>query len=131
MLHASDAADWYWKVGNSADPVNTVYGSKLGDFVAITDLAYATWLANPNRKTSDIATGAALGEKLAQYRVPPAATTTQDIRDAYNDGVVDRMGPTLFKVLFNYQNRLRTLEGQSQMTPAQFKAVLRAISAGS
>jgi hypothetical protein len=59
------------------------------------------------------------------------ALTAQEISDRKDFSVASMEGAggyaPIYRALFNLNNRLRTLEGQSTMTAAQFKAAVKAL----
>lgn len=58
------------------------------------------------------------------------ALTAQESSDAKDAAIASLNGSTfsaLFRVLFNFNNRIRTLEGQATMTASQFKAAIKAL----
>jgi hypothetical protein len=58
------------------------------------------------------------------------AKTAQEL-DADKDVKVDSMDKVVFQILFNHENRIRTLAGQNQVTLAQFKTAVKGLINGS
>ena len=114
-------SNWYWVVAGST---TQVYSSAASDYVPVADATYVAWLAAGNRP-STIASETELGEVLARYDLTPVSI---GILDSYQDKVADEI-PTrlLLKVLFNLSNRVRVLEGDVELTKAQFKLALKAM----
>ena len=65
-------------------------------------------------------------DQVVQVWAAAVAKTAQEL-DADKDRVLDRYDILTFKVLFNHENRIRALEGQSARTAAQFRAALKAL----
>ena len=63
---------------------------------------------------------------VTQAWAAPVAKTTEGL-DAEKDATINRFDTLAFKVLFNHENRIRTLAGQAQVTAAQFKSALKAM----
>ena len=109
----------YWIVAGSA---TQVFSSAGGDYVPVADAAYQAWLATGNR-SSRIASEAELGEVLAQHDIEPVAA---GVLDEVKGHQADRLPvKVLLKVLFNHENRIRTLAGQPTVTPAQFRNAVK------
>ena len=120
--------DWYWIVNGST---TQVYSSKVGNYVSITDPAYLAWVTD-TRKPTKIASEADLGTTLAAYRFRPVAA---NVLDGYltqqAQSIVDM---TQFKILFNHENRIRTIEralalngSPPNLTPAQARNAVKAL----
>lgn len=122
-LNRFTPADWYWKV---ATVPGQVYSSKTGAFVPENDEAYQGWLSF-GRLPTKIDSEASLGDVLAQYAAPAPASAGA-VRDAYLEQQATKLPvEIIFKILFNHENRIRTLAGQQQITAAQFKAAIKAL----
>lgn len=52
---------------------------------------------------------------------------TQEELDAEKQAYVDNVDMLVFKILFNHENRIRTLESKSTITAQQFKTALLAV----
>lgn len=52
--------------------------------------------------------------------------TTQEL-DADKDAKINSLEEIIFKILFNHENRIRTLAGQASVTQAQFRAAIKAL----
>jgi hypothetical protein len=114
-------ANWYWIVGGS---VTQVYSSAVGDFVAVSNPTYQTWLAAGNPPTT-IDTEELLGGVLAAYSLRPIPA---GILDGYTETQSTKLAVEIVaKVLFWCVNEIRVLKGQPQVTPAQFKAFLKSL----
>lgn len=100
-----NVADWYWIVAGS----NTqVYGTVAGNFVGVSDPAYLAWLGRGNTPTK-IDTEANLGDVLAAF--PNLRPTVAGVLDGYKASqAANIVATTIFKVLFNHENRLRAIE---------------------
>lgn len=113
--------NWYWIVAGS---ITQVYSSVVGDYVPVTNATYQAWLAAGNTPTK-IDTEANLGDALAQRLMRPVAV---NVLDGYKQSLANNItAQVIFKILFNHENRIRTLEGQAQITPAQAVAAVKAL----
>jgi len=116
--------DWYWIVAGS---MTQVYSSKVSDYVPVNNTAYTRWLAAGNVATR-INSEADLGDLLA---VPDDMTLRPNppgVLDGYSNTVSVRITATYVnKLLFEYENRLRTLEGQPAMTAQEFRQKIKAM----
>jgi hypothetical protein len=111
--------DWYWIVNGST---TQVYSSKAGNYVPVGDATYQAWLADDHRPTR-IDTEANLGDVLAAYSLRP---TPAAILDGYTETQAVKLTiETVAKILFNHENRIRTLAGQPTVNAAQFKAFIK------
>lgn len=111
--------DHYWQIASDA---TQVYSSKRGLFVPADDETYQAWLANGGLKTT-IASVAELGEVLAPYALRP---TDPDVLEAYKDSQAVKLTiEVVAKVIFNHENRMRSLEGKGAITANQFKNHLK------
>jgi hypothetical protein len=114
--------NWYWIV---ADSTTQVYSSLSGNYVSVDDPTYLDWIANDNVPTP-IISAAELGEVLADYEV------TTPVPAAILDGMKSRQVAlltrgVLLKILYNHENRIRTLEGQGTLTVPQFLGALKSL----
>jgi len=99
---------WYYSVGDSS-PSTQVFSSASGSFVPLTDATYVAWGADGTQAMS-IDTAAHLGSLLAQQQIRPTdATVLSGYQGAAANTIV---GQALFKILFNHENRIRTIERQ-------------------
>ncbi len=113
--------NWYWIVANST---SQVYSSAVGDYVPVADPAYVSWLAIPNLPTK-IGGEASLGAVLAPLSLRPIAT---GVLDGYTTSQANGLTlQVVAKVLFNHENRIRTLNGSATISPAQFIAFLKGL----
>jgi len=111
--------NWYWIVAGST---TQVYSSASGDYVPVADATYQAWLAAGGVPTS-IASEAELGDVLAPYSLRPTAA---GVLDGYTDSQATKLTvETVAKILFNHENRIRTLAGQPTITAAQFKSFIK------
>lgn len=106
-------ANWYWAVANST---TQVFSSAVGDYVPTTDATHQAWLAAGNKPTK-IDTESNLGGVLAQYGLRP---TPANILTGYQIAKVSAIDKVIFQVLFNHENRIRTLANQPTVTAQQF-----------
>lgn len=114
-------SDWYWVVNGDQ---NKVFYSKVGDYVPISDPAFLAWKLD-GTVPSAIDSEVSLGIVLAQAVVRPV---TAGVLDAYTGVQVDGiLVQTIFKVIFNHENRIRVLEGKPQITVAQARAAIKAL----
>lgn len=105
--------NWYWIVGGS----NTqVYSTAAGDYVAATDPTYQSWLSNGNT-ASRVDSENNLGTLLAQYNLRPTNTNLLAI---YQGAAASGINAIILKILFNHENRIRTLASQPTITAQQF-----------
>lgn len=118
----------YWVVGGST---TQVYSSAIGDYVPVNNASYQAWLA-PGRLPTKMADEADLGQLLAKHQLRPVAA---GVLDAYKDAHADNIvAAVIFKILFNHENRLRTIErnlglngSPPNLTPAQAKNAVKAL----
>lgn len=113
-------ANWYWIVGGSS---TQVYSSAAGDYAATTDSTYQAWLGQGNKPTN-IDTETNLGAVLAPYHQRPI---NANVLAAYQLAAASAVDIVLGKVLFNHENRIRTLAGQQQVTAQQFVTAVAAL----
>lgn len=114
-------SEWYWYVGGDQ---TKAYSSALGDYVLSSDPVFQTWLSLGNVPTN-INTEVDLGDVLANYQLRP---TNTNVLDKYKTSLANDIGlQVIFKVLFNHENRIRTLEGQPTVTVAQAIAGIKAL----
>ena len=112
---------WYWFVG--ADRTKA-YFSAVGDYVAVTDATYLAWLANGNTPTQ-IDTEANLGAVLIGSVAPRPINA--NVLDGYTTALASAVDRVIFQILFNHENRIRTLAGQAQVTVQQFRTGVKAL----
>jgi hypothetical protein len=111
--------NWYWIVNGST---TQVYSSAVGNYVPVDNAAYVAWLADDHVATR-IDTEASLGEVLATHSLRPAPAA---ILDGYTEAQAVKLTiETVAKILFNHENRIRTLAGQQPVNAAQFKAFIK------
>jgi hypothetical protein len=111
--------NWYWIVNGST---TQVYSSAVGNYVPVEDATYQAWLAGGDNPTR-IDTEANLGEVLATHSLRP---TPAAILDGYTETQAVKLTiETVAKILFNHENRIRTLAGQPTITAAQFKTFIK------
>lgn len=105
-------ANWYYIVARS---ITQVYSTASGDYVPVSDSTYQAWQAAGNSpRTAD--TEADLGVQLAQYLLRPV---NANVLSAWQNALANNVNQAIFKVLFNHENRIRTLEGKSTITVQQ------------
>ena len=111
-------SDWYWLVGGQ------VYSSRSAGYVAADAPAYAAWVARGNRATPIVSEAELWGVLAEQYPagLPANNATAQDAR---KERALSVAGATLFKIAFNHENRIRTLEGKQAITAEQFRAAVK------
>lgn len=113
--------NWYWYVGGDT---SKAFSSASGDYVPSNDPTFTDWVAQGNVPTA-IDSEANLGEVLAPYAIRPVAA---NVLDSYKSVQANQITvATIAKILFNHENRIRALEGQSTITAAQFKAAIKAL----
>ena len=113
--------DWYWFV---AGDNSSVYSSKTGNFVSLTEPAYLAWSALGGVPTN-IVSAAELGEVLAPYNARPAVAS---ILDGYTETQASKLTlEVVAKVLFWSVNEIRVLKGQQPVTAKQFKTFLKGL----
>jgi hypothetical protein len=111
--------NWYWIVNGST---TQVYSSAVGNYVPVGNATYLAWLADGNTP-SLIDTETNLGEVLATHSLRP---TPAAILDGYTETQAVKLTiETVAKILFNHENRIRTLAGQQPVNAAQFKAFIK------
>lgn len=121
MSSRYNPSNWYWVVAGST---SQVYSSAAVAYVAPTDPIYLAWLAKGNKPTR-IAVEQDLFDLLfaAGVAIPASATAS----DSQKVAILNSVDRTLFKILFNHENRIRTLAGQAQITKAQFIAAVKSL----
>lgn len=119
---AFSPANWYWVVAGSS---TQVYSSAQAAYVPVSDATYQAWLAS-----GGIATVIAAEQDLMDYLTAngvalPAGKTTSD---AGKTGMLNnQIDIVIGQILFNHENRIRTLEGKATITQAQFIAGVKAL----
>lgn len=113
-------SDWYWQVAGGG-----LYSSRAAAYAQPDDATYLAWLARGNRATR-IASEAELRAVLAAQHPAglPADAAAQDARRGHE---LSRSDAVLFKVAFNHENRIRSLEGKQPVTAAQFRTAVKAL----
>lgn len=117
MAKTYDPRDWYWHVNGD---LTQAYHSARNAYVPSTDAGFAAFTADGTLATR-IDSEASLADVLAKYGLPflaakPAVT--------FDDDPIKR---ALFEVMFNHENRIRTLAGQAQVTRVQFLIAIRSL----
>ena len=118
MIYNPD--NWYWYVGGDQ---TQAYSSAGAVYVPAADLTFQAWLAAGNAPTN-IDSEASLWNVLAQQfpaGIAASNATGQTTRKTYDLNNADTVA---FQVLFNHENRIRTLESKASITVAQFKTAL-------
>jgi len=123
-----DPANWYWTVATNP---TQVFSSVSGNYVPITDPTFVAWHADGTIPTA-IDTEANLGAVLASAQLRPVAT---NVLDGYTTSLAASIiTHAVFKILFNHENRLRTIERQlvlngspPNLTAAQALAAVKAL----
>lgn len=119
-MKSYDPANWYWIVaGNQA----LVFSSASGNYTTATDPTFLAW-ASDGTVPTNIDTEANLGAVLTGGAPRPVNANVLDGYTTTLAGTVDRV---IFQVLFNHENRIRTLAGQAQITVQQFRTGLKAL----
>lgn len=80
---------------------------------------------DPTTQVSEGPVITVLADKVTRVWTVRAKTAAE--LDADKDAVLTAYDMLSFKVLFNHENRVRTLEGKAAITAAQFKAALKAL----
>ena len=116
--------NWYFYVGGDK---TQAYSTASGTFVPSTDPGLQAWMADgtqPNMVDTKLGLGATLANlEGATDQLRPTDAT---ILDGYQTAQAKPMTElAIFKVLFNHENRIRVLEARPQLTPAQFKVLLK------
>jgi len=121
-----DVRNWYWYV--SGDQTRG-YSSAVKDYVPNNDVTFRAWRLAGNTPTS-IASEHELGEVLANVgdmSLQPASTAA-GVLDGYSDTVAARTTATYVnRLLFEYENRLRSLEGQPPMSATDFRLKIKGL----
>lgn len=123
--------NWYWIVGGST---TQVYSSASSNYVLLTDATYLAWLALGNKPTN-IDTESNLGDVLAPYFLRPVPANILDgYKQSQATNLVQKEFQSVFKILFNHENRLRAVESAlglngspPQVTPAQAISAVKAL----
>lgn len=120
-MRAYEPKDWYWFVGGDK---TKVFSSLGGNYVLVNNAAYLNWVTSGGVATN-IDTEANLGVVLAQYDLKPVPAA---VLDGYQgEQVGNKIPKGVFKILFNYENRVRVLEGKPPITQVQFIAALKGV----
>ena len=126
-MRGFDPRDWYWIV---ADDESRVFSSKARGYVLPNTPAYVAWAAADETKATRIISEAELWDVLAQ-QAPELANHIPAVLDKLKDRTLEAMngsvGELLFKALYNLDSRVRVLESRPAITPAQFRAGLKAL----
>ena len=118
--------NWYFYVGGDK---TQAYSTASGTFVPSTDAALQAWMTD-GTQPSAVDTKLALGATLANLEgaTDQLRPTDATILDGYQTAQAKPMTElAIFKVLFNHENRIRTLESRPTVTQAQFKAFLKSL----
>lgn len=120
-MSSFDPTNWYWYVGGDT---TRAYSSAIGDFVTSSDPTFVAWRAKGNAPTK-IDTAANLGVVVANA----GATRPVDagVLSGYQNQLASGIALAIGKVLFNHENRIRTLAGQGQITAQQFITAIAAL----
>lgn len=114
-------SNWYWIIAGST---TQVYSSAATAYVPVTDANYVAWLAKGNLPTK-IAVEQDLFDVLSGLGIPIPTGAT--ISDAEKTRQLSKTDKIIFKILFNHENRIRTLAGQPQITTAQFITAVKSL----
>jgi hypothetical protein len=124
MAFPFDVRDWYWYV---AFDQTRAYSSKVKDYVPNNDPTFRGWRLAGNTPTS-IATEHELGEVLANYNDMTLQPVAAGVLDGYSDFIAARTTATYVnRLLFEYENRLRALEGQPAMSATEFRQKIKGL----
>jgi hypothetical protein len=123
-----DTKNWFWVVAGS---LSFVFSSAIGDYLPITDPGYQAWVARGGVATP-IDTPANLGAVLASALARPI---NAEVLDGYQSAQAQSViVQTIFKLLFNHENRLRAIErtlslnnSPPNVAPAQAFAAVKAL----
>ena len=116
-----DPRNWYWFVGSDQ---SRAYSSAAGEFVPAGDAALGAWRADGTIPSS-IASLDELAELLGGLSLRPL---NADLLDRYKTAPASRLTMEIVaKVLFNHENRIRQLAGQTAVTVQQFTSALKAM----
>lgn len=121
IFNPIDFNNLYWNVGNSA---TQVYSSAAGSYVPLSNANYQAWLANGNTPIK-IAVEQDLFDVLSGLGLPlPAGGTTSDVR---RNVMFDTVPQAVRSWAFDIENRFRVSQGQTALSPAQFKAYVKGL----
>lgn len=121
-LWIRDPNNWYWMIGADA---TQVYSSASGTFVPVSDQTYKDWLVFVQIEPAKIATVADLGIVLSDLAAPPPVDT--GVLNAYKDAQLTKIDTVIFRILFNHENRIRSLNSQAAVSAQQFIAAIKAL----
>lgn len=117
-----NAFNWYWSVNGDA---TRVYSSAIGNYVPINNATYVTW-SEDGTKPTRIDNETNIGGVLAAYHPNIIRPIPAAILDGYQETQSnDLFTRKLMKLLFNFHNRIRVLEGQSPHTAVQARAFVK------
>jgi hypothetical protein len=119
MPNPYNPAKWFWVVAGST---TEVYSSAAVAYVGVDNTTYQAWLSRGNEPTA-ITTEQELIDVLTLAGVPlPAGKSASS---SVKQKLTDNVNLVLLRILFNHENRIRTLQGQAQITVAQFKNAIQ------
>lgn len=111
---------WYWIVAGST---TQVYFSAAVAYVAVSDATYVAWLAVPGNIPAQIAVEQDLWDLLYSRGIAlPAGAVASD---AEKTRLLNGANLITLKILFNHENRIRTLNSQANLTFVQFLAIIK------
>lgn len=116
-----DPADHYWFVGGDE---SRAWSSAARAYVPAADSALRARIAEREvAAATRIASEAELWEVLARI-APDTLPATTAAQDALKQRRINSIDAVQFRIHFRHENRLRALEGEAALTPAQFRAAL-------
>ncbi len=119
--------NWYWIVNGST---TQVFSSASRGYVQVNDPTYLAWRADDTLPTR-IPSEAELWDVLVRH-VPEIAKEIPAALDVLKDRTIDGISNgtglgIIFKLMFNLENRVRTLESRPTVTANQYRAAIKAL----
>jgi hypothetical protein len=114
--------NWYWAVNGDE---TKVYSSATGNYVPVGNATYIAWAADgtmPTKIDSEINVGGVLAAYYPDITRPIPAAILDGYQETQCNDIFTRK---LVKLLFNFHNRIRVLEGQSTHTAVQARAFVK------
>jgi hypothetical protein len=122
-----DLKNNYWFVGGNEAQV---FSSSRSSYVPSAEAVYLAWLAVPGNFTSRIGSEAELWDLLIDHAPESATNGMPDAVDRRKDRYISQLDDgsaigIVLRLLFNHENRIRSLASQPQITMAQYKAAIK------
>lgn len=123
MSDSYNPCNWYWIIGGST---TQVYSSSRKAFVPQNDEIYLAWVARGNRAQAAIQTNAELWDLLATA-CPDGLPADAGAQDVKNETQYNQIPVIVRKIIYDFDKRVRALEGQPERTANQFKQYVKGL----